>query len=192
MVSKKKIEAYQNFANAIYTRFRSEKYGITACCGSQDIDKLSRKKEICDWQDLRILNNAEDLTFQTTWDPVYYSIPKEYLGKKSSGIVAPIGVNVTYNYGSNGEVNMIQINNDGNITNIYVTSSVTVNRNNEFTHEQTVPSCSWVITHNFGFIPNVYTTNLEGQEIEGVVVPVDGNTIQINFSEDVTGYAYLS
>jgi hypothetical protein len=48
------------------------------------------------------------------------------------------------------------------------------------------------ISHNLGFVPNVLTTDLSGNEISGVVTDATISILQITFSEPVSGYAYLS
>lgn len=50
----------------------------------------------------------------------------------------------------------------------------------------------WLITHDLGFNPNVTTTNDAGEEIVGLVEYLSDNTLQITFSEAVSGWAYLS
>jgi hypothetical protein len=194
MESKKKIDIIKRFANAAFAEMRAERFGITQCCGNGDMYALARKKYICDWEDIKNQNAVDQVVVQTTWDPIFYTPYEERRRRNlpANTTVSPYDANVTYNYGVDGTENIIQINVGGAVTRINVNPLININRNNEFTHEQLTPSCSWNVVHNFGFIPNVYTTDLQGNEIEGVVVPVDGSTIQINFSEEVSGYAYLS
>lgn len=191
--SDKEIQIKGGFAEAVYKSFVQDRFGITLC-GNTDYEKYKVQAELCDWEQTAAMNGLTDVTIrQFDFEPIYYNpnvIATDFT--TGSAVNAPLTTSVNYTYGSNGTQNIITVNSGGNITNITVNPEITITRNNEFTYEQLTPSCSWVVTHNFGFVPNVYTTNLQGQEIEGVVIPVDANTVQINFSEDVAGYAYLS
>jgi len=194
MESKKKIEINQRFADAAFKHFRQERYGITQCCGNSDLFGLARQKYLCDWDNVKELNAVDKAVVQTSWDPIFYT-PYEERRKRNlpaSTGATPYNANVTYNYGVDGTENIIQINVGGAVTRINVNPLININRNNEYTHEQLTPAYEWIIVHNFGFIPNVYTTDLQGNEFEGVVVPVDASTIKIVFTEAVSGYAYLS
>lgn len=51
---------------------------------------------------------------------------------------------------------------------------------------------TWVINHNLLFTPNVTTTDLLGQEIQGTVQYINSSTINVVFSTPVSGWAYLS
>lgn len=61
-----------------------------------------------------------------------------------------------------------------------------------FVHEQQVPSFTWTITHNLGYVPSVRVQDYGKNTIEGDIDPVDTNTIVLNFGLEVAGYAYLS
>jgi hypothetical protein len=194
MESKKKISIIKRFGDAAFSEMRSERYGITQCCGNGDMYALARKKYICDWEDIKDQNAVDKVVVQTTWDPIFYT-PYEERRKRNlpaDTTVSPYNANVTYNYGVDGTENIIQINVGGAVTRINVNPLINISRNNEYTHEQLTPAYEWIVVHNFGFIPNVYTTDLNGNEFEGVVVPVDASTIKIVFTDAVTGYAYLS
>jgi hypothetical protein len=60
-----------------------------------------------------------------------------------------------------------------------------------YTHSQVSPNTSWVVVHNLGFRPNVYLTN-GVNEIEGEVIHVSANILNVNFDTSVSGTAYLS
>jgi hypothetical protein len=189
----KEIKINGSFAEAVYKQFVQDRFGITMC-GDTDYEKHGTQLELCNWDKLALANGLDRVTVRKfDFEPIYYNsalIISDFT--TGSAVNAPITTTVDYQYGTNGIQSLITVNSGGNITNITVNPEININRNNEFTFEQLTASCSWLITHNFGFVPNVYTTNLQGQEIEGVVVPIDTNTIQVNFSEDVAGYAYLS
>ncbi len=57
MDSNKKIGLETEFANASYQDFKAKRFGLTPCCYS-DLQLISLKKEICDWEELQ----AEVLT----------------------------------------------------------------------------------------------------------------------------------
>lgn len=50
----------------------------------------------------------------------------------------------------------------------------------------------WVINHSLPFTPNVTTTDLSGQEIQGTVQYITPSIINVVFSTPVSGWAYLS
>jgi len=189
----RQISIFKNFADAVYKRFRQDRFGITVKF-TKDYEKLANKLDICNWEKLAKENDIDDATVRTISNTAVYYNPLVRTGSRTTApkINAPIDTNVTYNYGSEGQQNIIEINAGGAITRINVNPLININRNNEYTHEQLTPATEWLVVHNFGFIPNVYTTDLQGNEFEGIVVPVDDSTIKIVFTEPVSGYAYLS
>jgi hypothetical protein len=60
-----------------------------------------------------------------------------------------------------------------------------------YTHYQPVPLNSWNIVHPLEFVPNIIVVDLDGKVIEGDY-EYSGNTIIANFSNAITGAAYLS
>ena len=83
----------------------------------------------------------------------------------------------------------------GSITRINVNPIINIDRRRigDYSFEQLIPSDTWVINHNLGFVPgNELITDLNGNEIDGITKVIDDNTIEICFSEPVAGYAYLS
>lgn len=54
------------------------------------------------------------------------------------------------------------------------------------------PQTVWVITHNLGYVPNVFIEDCTGCDIEGVITVLNNSTITISFSQPVAGKAYLS
>ena len=189
----KQVSIMKDFANSMYNRFRQDRFGITVKF-TKDTEKLSNKLELCNWEKLGQDNNIDDVTIRTISNAAIYYNPLVRTGSRTTGprINAPIDANLSYVYGSGGQQNIIEINAGGAVTRINVNPLINVSRNNEYTHEQLTAALEWVIIHNFGFIPNVYTTDLQGNEFEGVVVPIDESTLKIVFTEPVSGYAYLS
>lgn len=61
-----------------------------------------------------------------------------------------------------------------------------------FVHNQGPAAKIWVIKHGLGKFPSVTIFDSEDQEIEGQVVPLDDNEIEIRFNSDVSGKAYLN
>lgn len=60
-----------------------------------------------------------------------------------------------------------------------------------YVHYQTIASTSWSISHTLEFTPNIIVVDLDGNVIEGDY-QYNGNTITANFSNAITGAAYLS
>jgi hypothetical protein len=56
----------------------------------------------------------------------------------------------------------------------------------------TPPQTVWTLVHDLSFMPNVTTTDENGQEILGTVVYVSDTLITVTFSQPVSGWAYLS
>jgi hypothetical protein len=60
-----------------------------------------------------------------------------------------------------------------------------------FTHVQASPSTTWLIVHNLGYRPNVYSTD-NVNEIVGEVIHSSVNTLTVSFDTAVAGRADLS
>lgn len=62
-----------------------------------------------------------------------------------------------------------------------------------YTHTQTTPSDEWVINHNLNRVVAVYTMDLDGEEMSAYVRQdmATLNSVTIQFSEPVTGVAYI-
>jgi len=56
---------------------------------------------------------------------------------------------------------------------------------------QELASDYWLITHNLGRPVHVITYDEEGDEVVGAVTKLDNDTIEIQFSEEVSGEAFL-
>lgn len=50
----KKISIEQEFADLIFRDMRSKRYGLSPCCPLDKLQKISTKKEICDWDDNKL------------------------------------------------------------------------------------------------------------------------------------------
>jgi hypothetical protein len=68
----KRIEVEQKFADNIYKEFRAKRYGLAACCSLDQMDKYKIKKELCDWNDLKLKTYSS-----TTYEELnFYPIPE--------------------------------------------------------------------------------------------------------------------
>lgn len=62
-----------------------------------------------------------------------------------------------------------------------------------YTHNQSVPSASWVINHNLGYFPGgISVIDSADEEVIGNIQQVSVNQLQISFSSAFSGIAYLS
>lgn len=61
-----------------------------------------------------------------------------------------------------------------------------------YVHDQSVPSASWNIVHNMSGFPNVTIVDSSGAQVEGEVLYIDNNTIEVTFAGGFSGKAYLS
>jgi hypothetical protein len=199
-----RVKYMQSFANAVYGEFKKLRYGISS--GKSASPVLSEiRKDIINYQ----ANDDFDALTQTSiqhmgWLPVYYASDDEtvdYLAPwldmnkyKVRTSSSPSTVGMSYNYGGTSPQNIIEVNTAGCITRINLNPAITINNGvaAQFTFHQDTPSATWTITHALGFVPNVLTMNESGQEIMGVVNSATTSTLIIQFSEPVTGYAYLS
>lgn len=57
---------------------------------------------------------------------------------------------------------------------------------------QTAPATTWVINHNMHFNPNVTAVDSAGNVIEGTLLYITTDTLEISFGVPVSGHAYLS
>lgn len=60
------------------------------------------------------------------------------------------------------------------------------------THNQMVPSLTWVIEHNLGFYPNVTAFSSADEQVFGDITHIDVNKLTITFSGALAGKAHLS
>ena len=68
----KRIEVEQKFADNVYKEFRAKRYGLAACCSLDQMDKYKIKKELCDWNDLKLKTYSS-----TTYEELnFYPIPE--------------------------------------------------------------------------------------------------------------------
>lgn len=61
-----------------------------------------------------------------------------------------------------------------------------------YVHSQQMPSATWVINHNLGFVPAVTVTDTQGSVGTGDISVVDMNTVTVAFAYPFAGTAYLS
>lgn len=202
-----KSKYYKVFADDVYSSFRKMRYGITNGRKDTEYEVAAIRKELVDWQS----NADNDALTQTSisyygWLPVTYTStdetvvfssdindPYRYLKICSTN---PVNVGLSYNYGTNSNQNLIDVNAGGCVTRINLNPAITINnpstQSAQYTFYQQIAASTWTINHSLGFVPNVMTMNESGQEIMGVVNSATTSTLVIQFSEPVTGYAYLS
>ena len=63
---------------------------------------------------------------------------------------------------------------------------------NTFVFEQNVDSKVWEISHNLGKFPSISVFDTAGTEMLGDIQYIDNNTVNITFSEEIRGTAYLN
>ena len=61
-----------------------------------------------------------------------------------------------------------------------------------YSHNQAVPSDTWVITHNLSKFPSVMCFDSSYDEIEGSISYQGQNQLTVTFSSPTGGYAYLN
>jgi hypothetical protein len=61
-----------------------------------------------------------------------------------------------------------------------------------YVHNQSVPSDTWTIEHNLGFIPNITVVDSAGTVVEGSYNYPSDKTVVLSFTGSFSGKAYLS
>ena len=189
----------KKYSDVVYKVFLEERYGIAPCCSSKSLEQIEAEKMLCDWRVLTNDNSMSESQIRYFSNlPIYVNSEVGTMSNDShynySG-TSSNSASVVYNTGLNGLENIVEINAGGSVTRINLNSVINVDNSptDQYVHEQTTPSTVWEITHNLGFVPgNELITDLDGNEIEGVTRPLDNNTIRIEFSEPVSGLAYIS
>lgn len=194
-----KTKHYKNFADAVNRLYREIRYGVESCKPESDLDLAMMRKELVDWQANEDGAALTETSIQyQTWlavnydDTLYPSGGTGYIHTSSQS--GPLGMNYTTQTVQNG-TNVIEINSGGCITKINLNPAITVNQGSagsQYSFHQSTASAVWTINHNLAFVPNVTTVNESGTEIIGVVTTLNTTTVVIEFSDAVSGYAYLS
>lgn len=196
-----------NFANSVYAEFQQMKYGIQSCRKTGELWLNEMRKDIVEYQSKDDGGALCDVSIQHMgWLPVYYPTNDEscdyqppwcdvsrYQIQRCNG--GPRSIGMSY-VGQNNSTNVIEVNSGGCITRINVNPSIVINNNNNssfvFTQDCAQPQTVWNINHNLNIVPNVWTEDCNGTNIQGTVAVVDNDNITITFSTAVAGKAYLS
>lgn len=194
------VKLKKTYSDAVYKVFLEERYGIAPCCGGKSVEQLEAEAMLCDWNVLKGTDSLDDTQLRYFANlPIYVDSQAGTISNDShyrfAGSSTNASATVTYNTGVNGEENIVEINAGGAVTRINLNSIINIDNTavQQYTHFQETPATIWTIEHNLGFIPgNELIIDLAGNEIEGVTRVVDVNTIEIQFSEPVAGYAYVS
>lgn len=188
------VEHNKTFASAVEQLFKSIRYGINSCKTKSSYDQAVIRKHIVDWQ----LNEDNDaLTTASiqynTWLPVIYEVNTSgTIESGTSSQCSPAALSLGYTY-PGGTQNIIDVNSGGCITRINLNPTVNIGGGTaDYIHTQTVAASTWTITHNLGFIPNVFVLDGSGVELIGSVTSANTTTLILTFSLPVTGTAYLT
>jgi hypothetical protein len=193
----KKEQYLKTFASNTYSFFLKNKYGINSCPGSKDQDLSYMRKEIIQWQSIEDAGALTEVSFRT-WLPIEYE-------QQQSSNGGPGYINSTHQYqniaqgtsaqfvAENGQT-ILEVNAGGCVTKINLTPVINMSgtSTDNFAYIQSIPSTQWVVTHNLGYKPVVETKDQDGNTIDGVVNYLNNTTLSIDFSEPVSGTAYLS
>ena len=167
----KTIETEKKFATAVYKNFNSIRFGMTPCC-ILDMEKVSIKKELSDWQELN-----SDLALSD----VYSSM---------------LGVEVCLTPTETGTTTWTSVDVQALIDRIEVLEVVAAidEKDLNYVHTQAVENASsiWSITHNLDKKPSVRIEDPDGNDIIAQIDYVDTNTLTIIFAIPVAGTAYLN
>jgi len=64
--------------------------------------------------------------------------------------------------------------------------------NRRFEYTQASPSSSWTVIHDLGGFPSVSVVDSAKTQVIGEVTYIDDETVQIEFEQPFSGYAYLT
>lgn len=67
-----------------------------------------------------------------------------------------------------------------------------IGKSTTYTHNQLAAAKTWDINHNLGKFPSVSIVDSAGTVVIGDVTYVDSNNIQLSFTSDFSGVAYLN
>lgn len=208
MAERSKVESYtkstqklySKYSDSIYNIFLEERYGIAPCCETKPAEILEAELMLCEWKQTKGSDELSDAQIRYFANlPVYVDGQTKTSSNNSHYRYAASSssktARVVYNTGVDGNDNIVEINAGGAVTRINLNPIINIDNTNvdKFVFKQETASAVWLVEHNLEFVPgNELITDLEGNEIDGVTRVVDINTIQIEFSEPVAGYAYLS
>lgn len=193
------VQQQKAFASAIERVFKKTRYGIASVHSDNYLDLAIMRKYIVDWQ---VNEDADALTTTsvqyTTWLPVLYDVNTSgNLGSSVSSVSSsPSALSFGYSH-PGGNQNIIDINTGGCLTRINLNPTINIDNSTgsstvSYVHTQSTAATTWTITHNLGFIPNVFIIDGQGVELIGSINSVSNTSISISFSQPVTGTAYLT
>jgi len=190
----------ENYADCMVEKYKLDNYGIQCATSPIDCDLASLRYEVLKWAENEDAGALTQVSVAyMSWLPVTFNgNPAAYIGgfthagqTCNGGPVIPC-CDIAMSYPTeNGNLNIIDVNVGGCMTRINVNPNITINGGS---YQYYIPTADtiWTIHHNLGFVPNVLTTDTSGNEISGVVTTATISTIVVEFSEAVSGYAYLS
>lgn len=191
-----RVKYNKQFADVMHRMYKQMRYGIGSCKPEQDMQLISMRKELVEWE----ANEDEGALSETkiqfkTWlgvkyDDVMYSKGGTGFIISDEGKAPSMGLN--YMGQQQSGQNIIEINSGGCITRINLNPAITINQNSSFVYTQQAPATVWDITHGMNMIPNVTTEDAQGNDIVGILDIVDNNRIKIYFNTPIAGKAYLS
>lgn len=191
-----RVKYNKQFADVMHRMYKQMRYGISSCKPEQDLQLISMRKELVEWE----ANEDEGALSETkiqykTWlgvkyDDVLYSKGGTGFIISDEGKAPSMGLN--YMGQQQSGQNIIEINSGGCITRINLNPAITINQNSSFVYTQSTPSTTWDINHGMNMIPNVTTEDALGNDIVGILDVIDNNRIKIYFNQPVAGKAYLS
>lgn len=190
----------EEFSNCMVENFNYNNYGIQCAPTPVDCELAQLRYEILKWAENEDSGALTQISVAyMSWLPVTFNgNPAAYIGGFTSAgqtcsggpIIPCCDLGFSYPTGD-GNVNVVDVNVGGCCTRININPNITIN-NGSYQYYIPTASAVWNISHNLGFVPNVLTTDLSGNEISGVVTDATISILQITFSEPVSGYAYLS
>jgi hypothetical protein len=191
-----RVKYNKQFADVMHRMYKQMRYGIGSCKPGQDMQLISMRKELVEWES----NEDEGALSETkiqfkTWlgvkyDDILYSKGGTGFIVSEDGKAPSLGMN--YMGQQQSGQNIIEINSGGCITRINLNPAITINQNSSFVYTQQTPATMWDITHGMNMIPNVTTEDAQGNDIVGILDIVDNNRIKIYFNTPIAGKAYLS
>ena len=191
-----KVKYHKQFADVMHRVYKQMRYGIGSCKPDMDRQLITMRKELVDWEaneDDGALSETK-IQFKTwlgvKYDDVLYSKGGTGFIISDEGKAPSMGLN--YMGQQQSGQNIIEINSGGCITRINLNPAITINQNSSFVYTQSTPSRVWDISHGMNMIPNVFSEDTAGTDIQGIIDIIDNNRLKIYFNNPVAGKAYLS
>jgi hypothetical protein len=112
MTNEDKAGIYGKFSDSVYKKFRELRYGITSCCDHKSLEEYEMSKDLCDWKQIKGSQDLSDTQIRYFANmPIFVDGQSGEISSDShyryAGSASNRSATVTYEYASDGNVNII-------------------------------------------------------------------------------------